>query len=121
MPRSKPFWAHDVVLKKEIQIANQRVGNGKPKFSKQNKPANNHTKRMKVYERDGNKCLRCGRKENLTLDHVIPSCLGGSSAISNLQTLCELCNQLKGKKIIDYRIRPLATAAVVVDPETVWQ
>lgn len=54
----------------------------------------------------GNVCLRCGRKESeveITVDHIKPLTLGGSSFIYNLQPLCRSCNASKGDKEIDYR------------------
>lgn len=51
-----------------------------------------------------NKCLCCGMNNiKLTVDHVIPLCVGGTNNIDNLQPLCRSCNSKKGKKIIDYR------------------
>lgn len=49
-------------------------------------------------------CLCCGSFNNLTVDHVIPICKGGSSEDENLQTLCRKCNNLKGNRIRDYRL-----------------
>jgi hypothetical protein len=54
-------------------------------------------------ERFGNKCLCCGERRTLTIDHVIPVTLGGRNDIGNLQPLCRICNTKKGQKIIDYR------------------
>lgn len=51
----------------------------------------------------GDKCLRCGDPENLTVDHVKPVKLGGGSDISNLQPLCRSCNSWKGAREIDFR------------------
>lgn len=51
----------------------------------------------------GNKCLRCGREGPLTRDHVIPISRGGSDHISNIQPLCQRCNDSKGAKEDDYR------------------
>jgi len=61
------------------------------------------SKRYKIYERDGFKCLRCDSDGPLTLDHIIPKFHGGGNEYDNLQTLCEKCNGAKGRKIIDYR------------------
>ena len=33
--------------------------------------------RQNIYRRDGHKCIYCGSKNNLTLDHVTPKCKGG--------------------------------------------
>ncbi len=66
------------------------------------------SKRTKLYERDGNKCLKCGETEikKLTIDHVIPLSKGGSKTnLENLQTLCKKCNAEKGDSIADYRIK----------------
>lgn len=49
------------------------------------------------------RCLACGKKANLTADHVIPVAKGGTSNIDNIQGLCGPCNFSKGNKIIDYR------------------
>ena len=52
----------------------------------------------------GNRCLKCGRTDlPLHADHVISLHYGGSSDISNIQSLCGPCNSTKGTKHIDYR------------------
>jgi 5-methylcytosine-specific restriction endonuclease McrA len=82
-----------------------------------------------VLERDGRKCLYCG-KENvpLNLDHVEPKSRGGSDRPSNLVLACIPCNEkksnrdvrefLKSKPAVLARIRaqikkPLRDAAAV--------
>lgn len=52
--------------------------------------------RMRVYERDGFKCLDCGAQKDLSLDHITPEVKGGPSTLENLRTLCRPCNQRKG-------------------------
>lgn len=54
--------------------------------------------RFKIYERDGNKCCKCGAKDknNLEIDHIKPISKGGKSTEDNLQTLCHNCNKAKG-------------------------
>mgnify|MGYP003390720858 FL=1 len=49
--------------------------------------------RQTVILRDGNKCLLCGSKDNLTVGHIIPISRDGNSDIENLQTLCFSCNK----------------------------
>jgi 5-methylcytosine-specific restriction endonuclease McrA len=58
---------------------------------------------QEVVARYGGVCLCCGADEDLTVDHVRPVILGGSSDISNLQPLCKSCNSRKGGQYIDYR------------------
>jgi 5-methylcytosine-specific restriction endonuclease McrA len=58
------------------------------------------TYKKKFLKRKFGKCANCGSIENLTIDHIIPRCLGGSGRWKNLQVLCEKCNQAKGQKVI---------------------
>lgn len=60
--------------------------------------------RFSIYERDGYRCKRCGKKQemnDLEIDHIFPISKGGKSTYDNLQTLCRRCNKLKGNSI-DY-------------------
>ncbi len=63
--------------------------------------------RKYIFERDSFQCQSCGKtdlKTNLNIDHIIPLARGGSNDISNLQTLCQTCNQKK-KHHFDPRFR----------------
>ncbi len=57
--------------------------------------------RQNIYRRDNYKCIYCGSKNNLTLDHVVPKCKDGSNTWKNLVTCCGSCNVKKGDKIVD--------------------
>ena len=46
----------------------------------------------------GGKCRYCGTTEDLTIEHRIPLCRGGSNWPSNLVPACRSCNCSKGKK-----------------------
>jgi 5-methylcytosine-specific restriction endonuclease McrA len=48
-------------------------------------------------------CLCCGWRGKVTVDHVIPSSVGGRNHIVNLQPLCVECSGEKGMKSTDYR------------------
>src|SRR3972149_3754253 len=55
-------------------------------------------------EKYGNQCLACRRDDiNLEVDHIIPTTLGGTNSVDNIQPLCRSCNASKGARIIDYR------------------
>ncbi len=55
--------------------------------------------KLLVWTRDGGACIRCGSKENLQFDHIIPVAKGGGTNAKNIQILCESCNLRKSDKI----------------------
>ena len=57
--------------------------------------------RDSIKARDGYKCVYCGCTENLTIDHVRPRALGGSTTASNCVTACRSCNQEKGSMQVE--------------------
>ena len=52
--------------------------------------------RVNVFKRDNHTCQYCGKKEELTLDHLIPKSKGGKTTWTNLVTACKKCNSRKG-------------------------
>lgn len=40
-------------------------------------------------------CAHCGRLATLEVDHVVPLHLGGTDAVTNLQSLCKECHARK--------------------------
>jgi len=55
-----------------------------------------------IFSRDKG-CLKCGRVDSLTIDHIIPIAKGCENKLFNLQTLCKRCNCSKSDKYKDYR------------------
>ncbi|AKY02984.1 HNH endonuclease [Mycobacterium phage Dante] len=54
--------------------------------------------RFEILHRDGHACHYCGAKApnaELTVDHIVPSSLGGSDDPTNLVTACQPCNSGK--------------------------
>ncbi|MDG6941427.1 MAG: HNH endonuclease [Nitrososphaerota archaeon] len=56
--------------------------------------------KLEVWKRDGGKCAKCGAKDNLHFDHIIPYSKGGTSYdASNIQLLCLRHNLEKSDRI----------------------
>ena len=49
--------------------------------------------RQKVWKRDNGRCIKCGRKEKLQFDHIIPVSKGGDYSAENTQILCQECKR----------------------------
>lgn len=49
------------------------------------------------------RCLCCGKKKKLCVDHVLPISKGGTHTKDNVQPLCISCNAKKHSKTTDYR------------------
>lgn len=54
--------------------------------------------RFEIMERDGWKCVLCGSKDLLEIDHIKAVAFGGTNEPSNLRVLCYACNA--GKKLV---------------------
>lgn len=55
--------------------------------------------RREVWRRDQGRCVRCGSRENLEYDHIIPVSKGGSNTARNIELLCETCNRSKSDSV----------------------
>lgn len=51
----------------------------------------------------GDKCIKCGCPDYVTIDHVVPLSVGGRNHYTNLQPLCTGCNSQKSDLVEDYR------------------
>lgn len=58
--------------------------------------------KAQVKRRDGNRCLACGGRKYLQVDHIVSWYKGGSNDIENLQTLCKGCNEKKGTRTMRF-------------------
>ncbi len=56
--------------------------------------------RIEVWRRDGGKCARCGSREKLEYDHIVPISRGGSNTARNIELLCEKHNRSKSNNVV---------------------
>lgn len=59
---------------------------------------NTRPSRKSIHVRDGHKCVYCGQKENLTIDHIMPTSRGGKNTWCNMVTACVHCNTTKSNR-----------------------
>jgi len=77
----------EIKSKKQLELLNRRVIPTKIK--------------QEVWKRDGGKCIKCGAKDNLHFDHIIPHSKGGTSiSAENVQILCAKHNLEKRDNIL---------------------
>ena len=62
-----------------------------------------------ILRRDQFICQYCGKKSDLTIDHVIPKSRGGKDTWENLTTACEKCNVKKGNRTPEEASMKLST------------
>ncbi len=97
MPRKKPN-----AFQKVVRSFLRSLVGAKPASSYQRQSISKSL-RYRVLERDGFKCVVCGRSANspnveLQVDHIIPVSKGGTNRFENLRTLCTDCNLGKGAR-----------------------
>jgi len=79
--------------------------------------------RRNIFARDKNSCQYCGKRyptSELSLDHIIPKSIGGSSAWENVVCACTKCNVKKGGRtpkdagmtLIQKPVRPKRNPAI---------
>ncbi|MER5883099.1 HNH endonuclease signature motif containing protein [Streptomyces sp. NPDC001941] len=54
--------------------------------------------RPSALARDRFACVRCGVRDGLEVDHIVPVAQGGTWTLDNAQTLCRSCHNLKSAK-----------------------
>jgi hypothetical protein len=85
------FGLHEAVVNIEAAIEFRRSGLKRDPIPEDVK--------LLVWARDGGACVRCGSKQNLHFDHIIPVAKGGGNSEANIQILCQPCNLQKSDKI----------------------
>jgi hypothetical protein len=51
--------------------------------------------RQSIKEKWNHTCAYCGNTKNLTIDHIIPQCKGGTDLLENVICCCKECNNSK--------------------------
>lgn len=94
-----------LLILERIDKQHKRFERLKRQFSEVEKAKEEDSRRIpvevqrKVWRRDGGKCAKCGSREKLEFDHIIPLSKGGSNTARNIELLCEKCNREKSNNI----------------------
>jgi HNH endonuclease len=96
----------DKLTEPQIKLAHRMADEFIQSLDKPDEPANSMLRRpipsavkREVWRRDEGKCTRCGGREQLEYDHIIPVSKGGSNTARNIELLCEQCNRSKSASI----------------------
>ena len=90
--------AHLQASKEIIALFTQQRQDEDEDSANSRKPISPEVKR-EVWRRDEGKCTKCGSRERLEFDHIIPVAKGGSNTVRNIELLCEDCNREKSANI----------------------
>jgi 5-methylcytosine-specific restriction endonuclease McrA len=60
-------------------------------------PTNQRLQALEEKIDEQGRCVKCGSRERLEFDHIIPIAEGGSSTERNIQLLCESCKSGEGR------------------------
>jgi hypothetical protein len=98
-----------------VAVPNLTAGTVPPVTPKQTRAAlaTDQDLRWRIFQRDDYRCLACGTKTDLTVDHIVPVIHGGTNVESNVQTLCRPCNSEKGTTTVSYMPPAAETRAAV--------
>ena len=75
-----------------------KSGGKRPRRRVPRRPAIPHEVSRAVYARDGRRCVECGSRNDLTLDHIQPYSKGGPDTVENLRVMCRPCNSKRGAR-----------------------
>jgi len=85
--------------KEDAKLASLTALNGADGDQRNGRSAISSHVRIEVWRRDAGRCVRCGSRDRLEFDHIIPIAHGGSSTSRNIELLCEPCNRAKSASI----------------------
>lgn len=94
------FWQYAKIIADSAGIGKRNWGFVMKKF-KQLQEGEIFWNEIREYlkEREkGNECIFCGKRIDLTIDHLFPRCLGGPNDEKNIVFVCRECNSSKGPR-----------------------
>lgn len=94
------FWQYAKIISESAGFGKRNWGFVMKKF-KQLKEGEIFWNEIREYIKEKEKkdeCIFCGRKTNLTVDHLLPRCFNGPNDEKNVIFVCKECNSSKGPR-----------------------
>lgn len=98
------YWRHKGKIRRRITVMKHRILNRilERLYGKSMRSYQRWLYRQKIFAKTNHRCIYCGTKRHLTVDHVFPKSRGGSSRIENKVAACKRCNNKKGSALPNF-------------------
>jgi hypothetical protein len=94
------FWQYSKIISESAGFGKRNWGFVMKKF-KQLQEGEIFWNEIREYVKEKEKkdeCIFCGKKTNLTIDHLLPRCFNGPNDEKNVIFVCKECNSSKGSR-----------------------
>jgi hypothetical protein len=95
------FWQYSKIIAESAGMGKRNYGFVMDRFKKLQRGEINWSTSIREYVREReepNRCIYCGAKEKLTLEHILPRSRGGPDESGNAVWICGRCNSSKGSR-----------------------
>jgi len=95
------FWQYAKIISQSAGYGKKQFGFVMDRFKKLSSGEINWSNSIREYVKEREKedvCIYCGKKRDLTLEHILPRSRGGPDIADNAVFVCKSCNSSKGGK-----------------------
>jgi len=95
------FWQYAKIISQSAGYGKKQFGFVMNRFKKLTSGEINWSTSIREYVKEREKkdvCIYCGKKKDLTLEHILPRSRGGPDTTDNAVFVCKACNSSKGDK-----------------------
>lgn len=95
------FWQYAKLISESAKIGKGQFAFVMNRFQKLASGEINWSTSIREYVREREEkdvCIYCGKRTDLTLEHILPRCRGGPDMPDNAVWVCKSCNSSKGEK-----------------------
>lgn len=100
------FWQYAKIIAESAGIGKKDYGFIQAKYQQLKKNEIEWSSSVREWLREHekeNECIYCGKKDNLTTEHILPRDRNGPETVDNVIRVCKSCNSKKGdKRLYEY-------------------